>query len=222
MRNIQNFSMVFLTAVFLVVCPKMSYAYSKSHQKESNHNRSYHNQPHHSYRYHDHPRWGMSISWLPDSFINVRLGGSRYYYYDGLYYNRFGREYVIVAPPVGAVVHSIPTDFRPVVINGVTYYEDRGTYYVYTRAGYQVVSQPVELIQPRVVTAQAEATIATQVNALPVGLEPEESFTVNIPNNQGGYTAVLLRRSAKGFVGPQGEFYSDFPKIAQLKVMYAK
>jgi hypothetical protein len=49
-----------------------------------------------------------------------------------------------------------------------------------------------------------------------------DAITVNIPNNKGGYTAVVLKRSGNGFVGPQGEFYSEFPKVSQLQTMYGK
>ena len=51
---------------------------------------------------------------------------------------------------------------------------------------------------------------------------PDDLFTVNIPNSQGTYTAVTLRRSGNGFVGPQGEFYTEFPRVEQLKAMYGK
>ena len=47
-------------------------------------------------------------------------------------------------------------------------------------------------------------------------------FTVNIPNDHGGYTAVIIKRSGNGFIGPQGEFYPEFPKVFQLKIMYGK
>jgi hypothetical protein len=47
-------------------------------------------------------------------------------------------------------------------------------------------------------------------------------FTVNIPNKHGGYTAVIIKKSGSGFVGPQGEFYPEFPKIFQLEMMYGK
>lgn len=50
----------------------------------------------------------------------------------------------------------------------------------------------------------------------------EDSFSVNIPNSKGGYTAVTLKASGKGFIGPQGEFYFEFPKVSQLKAMYGK
>ena len=49
-----------------------------------------------------------------------------------------------------------------------------------------------------------------------------ENFTVNIPNNKGSYTPVTMTRSGTGFIGPQGEYYPEFPKIKQLKEMYGK
>ena len=48
-----------------------------------------------------------------------------------------------------------------------------------------------------------------------------DSFTVNIPNAQGGYTAVVIQKTANGYLGPQGEYYPSFPSVAQLQVMYA-
>jgi hypothetical protein len=55
-----------------------------------------------------------------------------------------------------------------------------------------------------------------------IGPAQPDVFTVNIPNEHGGYTAVIIKRSANGFVGPQGEFYPEFPKVSQLKIMYGK
>ncbi len=49
-----------------------------------------------------------------------------------------------------------------------------------------------------------------------------DTLSVNIPNDNGGYTVVILKRSGNGFVGPQGEFYPGFPRISQLKAMYGK
>ncbi len=63
----------------------------------------------------------------------------------------------------------------------------------------------------------------TQITQLPAepALEPN-AFTINIPNNHGGYTAIVIKRSGNGFTGPQGEFYPEFPKVAQLKIIYGK
>ena len=71
-----------------------------------------------------------------------------------------------------------------------------------------VVQQPVTVIEP-------SAVIDNQDQSL-------DSFTVNIPNDKGGYTAVIIKKSGNGFTGPQGEFYPKFPTVAQLKVMYGK
>ena len=63
------------------------------------------------------------------------------------------------------------------------------------------------------------------ISSVPVVIQTQVSkniFTVNIPNDKGGYSAVVIKKSGNGFVGPQGEFYPDFPKVSQLKIMYGK
>jgi hypothetical protein len=168
------------------------------------------------YRYHDHPHFGLHMHYLPDGYFTVWAGGTRYYYYDGVYYRYVGYgDYVIVPPPAGAMVTSIPTDFQPVVINGMTYYVNDGIYYVYTRHGYQVVNQPVVEVPPAV------TVVAPPAPPAPVPVM-QDTFTVNVPNNNGGYSSVVIKKSGNGFVGPQGEFYPEFPKVSQLKVMYGK
>jgi len=49
-----------------------------------------------------------------------------------------------------------------------------------------------------------------------------DTATVNVPNSNGGYTAVVLKRSGNGYVGPQGEYYDQIPTTAQLQAMYGK
>ena len=184
---------------------------------------------HHFYRYHEHPHYGLHMHFLPDGCFTVWAGGIRYFYYDGLYYIREGDEYVLVNPPIGAYVNAIPPDFQAMVINGVTYYTDNGVYYILTRYhGYKVVAQPVVYVQPEPVVVQPPAvTVVTMPTvpsapAAPAVLNTQDSFTVNVPNDKGGYTAILIQRSGSGFKGPQGEFYPEFPKVAQLKAMYGK
>jgi hypothetical protein len=55
-----------------------------------------------------------------------------------------------------------------------------------------------------------------------VAVNAQDTFPVNIPNNSGGYTSIVIKRSSNGYVGPQGEFYAQFPSVAQLKAMYGK
>ncbi len=227
-KTMMKTSVIILSALFLFQ-PKISYAAWRDHGHFD----------HHYYGYHDHPHFGLHVSFIPDAAFSISLGGGRNYsYYDGLYYSRFHDDYVIVAPPIGATVAVIPTVYTPVIINGTTYYTDNGVYYVYTPYGYQVVPQPVAMVQsaPVVInqissqaaptSAQIESTNSTtpttQVMATPATADTPDSFIINIPNDKGGYTAVTIKRSGKGFVGPQGEFYDDFPKVSQLKVMYAK
>lgn len=228
MKNISKVSAGVLAAVLIVVFSTVSYADDKGrdHDRRSSSYRNtksnrYHHK-HYSYRYKDHPRLGWSISWIPDTSFSIRLGSARYYYDDGLYYSRLGTQYVLVSPPIGAVVRSIPSDYRPVIISGVKYYEDCGTYYVYTRYGYQVVAPPIEFVTAQVAPTATVNVIPQHAEVVSSDLESIDSFTVNIKNRNGGYTAVLLKRFNEGFLGPQGEFYSEFPKVAQLNAMYGK
>ena len=277
-----------ITAGILLCSPALSYAWEGGRD--------------HSYRYHDQPRFGMSIDFISNDYIPVVASGTRYYYDEGLYYYPSTHGYVLVAPPVGAIVPALPREYRPVVINGVVYYTDRGIFYVYTRHGYQLVPPPVvqrisepiyttrtvQVVEPESQTKVAEgmglggilgaltggiighqmkghnevsgallgglagaaaggivgaqmpnenasrSVVVEEVHAavppLPVAVavpQPADgsadgSFTVNIPNGQGGYVAVIIKKSGNGFVGPQGEYYPEFPKVSQLQVMYAK
>jgi len=44
--------------------------------------------------------------------------------------------------------------------------------------------------------------------------------TINVPNSDGGYTAVTLTRCSGGYIGPQGEYYPGTPTVAQLQALY--
>jgi len=147
-------------------------------------------------------------------YIGVNLGVWPGYYgpYYGHYYDPYYPDYVLVSPS---------TSYQPVIVNGTTYYVNNGAYYLYTAYGYQSVPAPVGTAQTIVTTQPVVSQPAVSVSA-PTGVETEESFTVNVPNAKGGYTSVLLKPSGKGFVGPQGEFYAEFPKVSQLKLMYGK
>ena len=72
---------------------------------------------------------------------------------------------------------------------------------------------------PGVVVAQPAPVVMAQP---PATIETQDSVTVNVPNNNGTYTAVVLRKSGDGFVGPQGEYYTQLPTTDQLRVMYGK
>jgi len=69
-----------------------------------------------------------------------------------------------------------------------------------------------------VVVAQPEPV----VQAPPSTVYNGDTVTVNVPNSNGSYTAVMLRRSGNGYVGPQGEYYDQVPSTQQLQAMYGK
>jgi hypothetical protein len=140
-------------------------------------------------------------------------------------------RYVVVPAPVGAVVTTIPSGYQPVIIDGVPYYTINGVTYMFTSYGYQVVPPPKPLVIQTTTAGQGAPPVPVSVQPSPaiqaVGVpaasaSADESFTVNIPNSKGGHTPVTLKRSGNGFIGPQGEYYPEFPRIDQLKVMYAK
>ena len=156
-----------------------------------------------------------SYAWHDRTYVGVNFGvwpGHYYYgspYYDPYYYPRYAEPYYY---PSYTVVAS--SNYQPVVINGVTYYVNNGVYYIYTQYGYQAVATPAGVTAPVVQAAT--------VTAAPASVSTDDSFTINIPNTKGGFNAVLLKKSGNGFIGPQGEFYVEFPKVSQLQAMYGK
>ncbi len=216
-------------ALILFAAPKLSYADwsigvgvgdRDEHHRDWD-DRRHHEWEEHHYGWHDHPYWGYHMHFLPPGGYTIWVGGMRYYYYEGLYYTYAGYgDYIVVDPPIGAYVSAIPPDFQPVSINGRIYYTDGGVYYILTRRhGYKVVAQPMVYVQPEpVVVSQPVRTVV----AVPQAVDIQDSFPVNIPNNNGGYTTVVIRKSGNGYIGPQGEFYAQFPTISRLKAMYVK
>jgi|GEM_PF-1540611 len=59
------------------------------------------------------------------------------------------------------------------------------------------------------------------VTMIPNGAAPDV-ISVNIPDGRGGYVAVNLRRYGTGFLGPEGDYYEEFPTVAQLQIAYLK
>ena len=70
-----------------------------------------------------------------------------------------------------------------------------------------------------VVVAQPAPVVVSQA---PTTTYSGDTVTMNVPNSSGGYTAVVLKRSGNGYVGPQGEYYDQVPTTAQLQAMYGK
>ena len=176
--------------------------------------------------YQHYPEHGRYSFWLPAAYTTLMIAGLTYYYCEGVYYHRGIYGYSVVPPPYGAVVREIPPVYAPVVINGVTYYAADGIYYQYAPQGYVVVQQPqniatVQQAPPPQAPANTGTVVEKVIPSAPVE-KTDKIFTVNIPNSKGGFTAVTLKKAANGYIGPQGEFYPEFPKVEQLQVMYGK
>lgn len=168
------------------------------------------------------------------SCSNAFAWGHRGYYWHGDRWwgpGWFGFDVAVSALAIGAMVEALPRGYATVVVNGAPYYYYDNVYYRPYAGGYVVVQEPINTYQvvqsPGVVESaapvvQTQATVAESTASYGISANTEEEFTVNIPNARGGYTPVTLRRSGNGFIGPQGEFYPEFPKISLLKVMYGK
>ncbi len=114
----------------------------------------------------------------------------------------------------GAIV-SLPHFSTAIFIGGHRYYHNHGTYYKRSSCGYYVVPNPNEnYYDTKVESSQYYE------GGLPN--RSESSFVVNIPNSNSGYTEVLIKKSGDGYIGPQGEYYQNFPSIDQLKAMYTR
>ena len=152
---------------------------------------------------------------------------NRHYYRNGSWYRHgwFGFDIAVSALAIGALIDSLPPRYNTVVIAGTPYYYSDNYYYQpYPYGGYVVVPPPV--LTPPVAVMPQVAPVVLAAPSPAATTQPQfqtqNALTINIPNSRGGYTAVTLKRSGSGFVGPQGEYYSDNPTVEQLKVLYGK
>lgn len=128
--------------------------------------------------------------------------GSSHYYRDGRWYRHgwFGFDVVVAALAIGAFIDFLPPRHTTVTVEGVPYFHDDRYYYRPVLEGGYVVVPPPVIVQP----------------PPPV----RETATVNIPNSRGGYTPVILKKTANGYIGPQGEYYPEHPTVEQLRTLY--
>jgi len=189
----------------------------------------------------DHGRWhddrhggftphyipaGREVHSLNHEFLRLFIGGVEFFFWEGMYYRSMADHYVVVQAPIGAVVTAIPPQAQLIVVDGVPYYTVNGVTYISTTYGYQVVPPPTVVVVRPEPTVQQTTVFATPAMSAPMAAPSappvDEAFTVNIPNARGTYSAVSIKRAGNGFVGPQGEYYPEFPKVEQLKLMYGK
>ena len=97
---------------------------------------------------------------LPHGHHRYDYRGSRYHYYDGIYYVPSSLGYSIVTAPLGFLLATLPLGYLTYYYNDVPYYYYMGTYYLWnaTASAYQVVEPPTE-IKIQVETAAASEVI---------------------------------------------------------------
>ncbi len=93
------------------------------------------------------------IDVLPQGYITVFVNGNTYFYCDGMFYQRDVREqkYVVVPPPIGAVIYDMPTGYQLMIFQGKTFYEYNGVYYQRTLTGFRVIEPPISSLAGRVI-----------------------------------------------------------------------
>jgi hypothetical protein len=183
-------------------------------------------------------RGGDVVHRLPAGYISLMAAGLTYLYCEGLFYRYTPAGYVIATPPMGAIVPALPPGYTTVFVNGIPYYYYGYTYYTPAPNGYVVATPPATMSvpPPAIVPAQAVLAAPTPTAALgtpAVAPHPalyekakeetgKDVYEIYIPNGNGSYTSVTLRKTEKGFLGPQGEFYQDHPTVEQLRARYTK
>jgi hypothetical protein len=134
-------------------------------------------------------------------------------------HNWLGFEVVVAALTIGAIVMALPPRSTMVVVGGVPYYYYDNVYYRPYSGGYVVVPAPV-VTQPIIVAPQYVQPVVQTAPGIVVPSQGPELVTINVPNSRGGYTPITLKRVGNGFVGPQGEYYSEHPTVEELRTLY--
>lgn len=157
-------------------------------------------------------------------YFPVFVGESEYLYSDGLFYNYTPAGYILVEPPVGAVIPALPVGYTAVTVQQTPYYLYNGIYYTTAPSGYTVVQPPpavpapIPVVPPHVVAPTASAPEIPHATETIVN----DDYDIYVPNQDGTYTLVKLKKTDKGFVGPQGEVYAQHPTVKELEARYSK
>ena len=89
-----------------------------------------------------HP--GLTVSILPVGYVQVSVGATGYYYYDGVYLQPTTTGcYAVVAPPVGVIVPQLPDGAEAITMGPTTYYYAGGAFYLQQPTGFAVVPAPL-------------------------------------------------------------------------------
>ncbi len=105
----------------------------------------------------DHrPPRGAVVRSLPRDHRVIRHRDVRFYFSGGIWYRPLGSRFVIVAPPIGAVVPILPLGYATLTIGGRPFYRYDDAYYVRHDRGFMVVDPPEQGDDPARATPPQE------------------------------------------------------------------
>jgi hypothetical protein len=128
---------------------------------------------------------GMAVAVLPPGYMQVSVGATGYYYYDGVYYQpTTSGNYVVVAPPVGIIIPQLPSGVEPIAVGPTTYYYAGGAFYVQQPTGFAVMPAPLGVT----VTTLPPGAAPSVVNGVLYYLA---NYIYYLPVMQGGVTVYV-------------------------------
>jgi Family of unknown function (DUF6515)/Bacterial SH3 domain len=89
------------------------------------------------------PRQEVIVKILPRGSKTVVINRERLYAHGGHYYRHTPRGYLLVRPPLGALIAELPFGFLRVTFGGLDYFVWDNVFYRHTPLGYRVVETPV-------------------------------------------------------------------------------
>jgi len=102
----------------------------------------------HSDRQDHRPIRGVVVPRLAPDHRVVRYRDANYYFSSGIWYRPMGSRFVVVAPPISAVIPFLPAGYITLSIGGHPYYRYNDIYYVRDDRGYVVVNPPQDVGSP--------------------------------------------------------------------------
>ncbi len=106
---------------------------------------------------------GMIIGALPFGYVPLAVSGNPYYYYQGVYYEQSPSGYMVVTPPIGAVVPELPPGAETIYVGNAVYYYAAGAFYLQQPQGFVVVVPPIGITVPYLPPGAAEVNINGQI-----------------------------------------------------------
>ncbi|SMC73057.1 DUF6515 family protein [Cellulophaga tyrosinoxydans] len=69
------------------------------------------------------PSIGLRIRSLPIGYRTIKFNNRNYFFFDGVFYQSYDKEYQVVQPEVGTIVYELPDKAEKVVLDNQEYCE---------------------------------------------------------------------------------------------------